>query len=226
MIRKIMHFDSETTGTSPRRNGMVQLSGIIEIDGEIKEEFNFHMRIFDEDEIDDEALKVTGMTLQQINSFMDPRVVYTLFIDILEKYVNKYDREDKFYPCGYNGYFDYHFLSNWFKKIGDNYFGSWFNHRLLDPLPILRFLNFCGIIDLPNYKLGTVCEYFGISLQAHDALSDVRALREVMYKLKDYIVKGVIPAGPRVCREAVPEPVEGFESKALDDMAKQFSIKE
>lgn len=38
---------------------------------------------------------------------------------------------------------------------------------------------------LPNRKLGTVCAHFGIEMdKAHDALSDIRATREVAKSLQ------------------------------------------
>jgi len=39
---KLLFLDVETTGVDNSKNGIIQLSGIIEIDGVIKEEFNFN----------------------------------------------------------------------------------------------------------------------------------------------------------------------------------------
>jgi DNA polymerase III epsilon subunit-like protein len=33
--------------------------------------------------------------------------------------------------------------------------------------------------ELDNYKLTTVCEFFGIEFKAHDALADIKATREL-----------------------------------------------
>jgi DNA polymerase-3 subunit epsilon len=38
---KYFFFDLETTGTKYWKNGIHQISGLIEIDGEIKEKFDF-----------------------------------------------------------------------------------------------------------------------------------------------------------------------------------------
>lgn len=40
---KQIFYDLETTGTKYWRNGIHQLSGLVVIDGEVKEEFNFHV---------------------------------------------------------------------------------------------------------------------------------------------------------------------------------------
>lgn len=37
---KLLYIDTETTGVDPMQNGIVQISGCIEVDGELKEEFD------------------------------------------------------------------------------------------------------------------------------------------------------------------------------------------
>ena len=41
-----------------------------------------------------------------------------------------------------------------------------------------------------SHKLVDVCKHFGIELDAHDALSDIKATRQLIYKLMEYL-KGV-----------------------------------
>lgn len=185
---KILYFDCETTGRSAVKNDIVQLSGMIEIDGVVKEEFNFRCQPFDFSTVEEEALKVTGLTLEDLKSYPLPKEMYTKLVTLLSKYCNKFDKNDKFYPAGYNVSFDLDFLANFFAKNGDKYFGSWVNWKSIDGLPLMRFLEFCGSVRLENQKLGTVCEHFGIEIQAHDALSDIRATRSLIQKLKDSLI--------------------------------------
>ena len=65
---KIFYFDLETTGVKFWKNGIHQISGAIEIDGEIKEEFDYHVQPYERAEIEDEALAVGGVTREQIMS--------------------------------------------------------------------------------------------------------------------------------------------------------------
>jgi DNA polymerase III subunit epsilon len=186
---KILYFDTETTGISPEKNDIVQLSGMVEIDGKVVEEFNLRCQPFSFENVQREALEVTGLTLTDLMSYPKPDVLYDEFIDILMRYVDKYDKNDKFYPAGYNVRFDLEFMNQFFKKNGDNYWGSFCNWKAIDGLPMMHFLELCNHVSLPNYKLSTVCEFFGIEIDAHDALSDIRATKQLLDKLKTYIVE-------------------------------------
>lgn len=186
IMTKTLYLDTETTGTDCRRHGLVQLAMIVDIDGEIKAEKSWYIKPFEADVIDDEALEVNGLTMEQLKEFPAASDFYRELIAFLEQYVDKYDRSDKFYPAGFNVDFDMKFLKRFFDKCGDPYFGSWFNGKNVDPLPWLRALDWTGKISLPDYKLATVCEHYGIPLgeKAHDAMADIRATRELILRLR------------------------------------------
>jgi DNA polymerase-3 subunit epsilon len=183
---KIFHFDVETTGTDPVIHDIVQLAYIIEIDGRDKEGGNLFMQPFDYDAITEEALALNKLTIEQLRTFEDPRVVYCSLCKTLSRYVDKYDRSDKFHPAGYNVRFDCDCLKEWFLKNGDVYYGSWFNWKQIDPLRVLHFMDGMGVISLPDYKLETVCAHYGIEIDAHEALSDIKATREIIKILSKY----------------------------------------
>lgn len=191
-VSKLLYFDVETTGLDPVKNDIIQIAGMIVIDGKVEETFNFNISPFPDNVsyVSQEALDVHGYTLEQILTFPDPIIIYRELIDLFAKYINKYDKTDKFTPAGYNVRFDMEFLKQFFVKNCDVYFGSWVNWKMIDPLPILHYLDFCGMISLPDYKLVTVCNYFGIEIQAHDALSDIVATRNVIQILtKNFLNK-------------------------------------
>ena len=52
---KFIFIDVETTGIASPQSGLIQLAGVIEIDGEEKQSFNFRIRPFPNDEISEEA---------------------------------------------------------------------------------------------------------------------------------------------------------------------------
>jgi len=186
MAIKTLYLDVETTGVDPRRHGLVQLACIVEIDGEIKGQGCWNIRPFPEDEIEEKALEVTGLTREKLAGFKAPMAAFDEIDYFLGLYCDRYSRADKYYTVGYNVDFDMRFLAAFWKKCKNDYFGSFFNGKNIDPLPILRWMDWRGMISLPDYKLGTVCNHWGIDLaQAHDALADIKATRELIRLLGD-----------------------------------------
>lgn len=188
-MNKILYFDTETTGLNPEKNDIIQLAGIVVVHGKEMERFNLKCQPMDWETISDEALTVHGYKLEDLMTFMKPYEMYKQLVDIFSKYINKYDKNDKFTPAGYNVRFDMEFLNNFFKKQNDVYFGSWISWKMIDPIQILHFLDYCKKIALPNYKLSTVCDHFGIDINAHDALSDIQATRQLISKIYEIYFK-------------------------------------
>ena len=130
---KVVFFDLETTGTLVNKHGIHQISGMIVIDGEVKETFDFKVQPNPKAEIVQEALDVAGVTKEQILSYPAMGYVYGQFTAILNKYVDKYNKQDKFFLAGYNNAsFDNQFLRAWFLQNGDKYFGSYFWSNSID----------------------------------------------------------------------------------------------
>ncbi len=188
-MKKVLYFDCETSGTDPKKNAIIQLAGMIEIDGEVKESFNFKIKPFPTDEIESAALAVNKITQQEMEGYPDPKEAYRQIVALFGKYVDKFDKTDKFIVCGYNVRFDIDFLKEFFEKNGDSYLFSWLGPQK-DPLPVFSYLRAIGAIDSPDAKLGTICKVLKIELDAHDALEDIVATKKVIERL-DEILAGV-----------------------------------
>lgn len=181
---KALYFDVETTGTDPVKHDIIQLAMLVETDGLIVGELELKIQPHNYDTIEQAALDVHGITIEEMRTFLQPQEALKQLLAFWGKFINKFDKKDKFTPIGYNGRFDLDFLNQFFLKCGDKYFGSWQNWRLVDPLAIIYFLVYLGKMKLPDYKLATLCQHYNIELQAHDALSDIRATRELLSKLR------------------------------------------
>lgn len=191
-MNKIIFIDTETGGVNAEKSALIQLSGIIEVDGTEKEKFNFYIKPFENSEVNQKALEVQGRTLEELGTekYIDESIIYKKFLEILDKYIDKYDKNDKFIVAGYNVKFDIDILKALFERNNNKFLFSYFNSSMLDPLYSVRLLQIAGILPvLENNKLETWCKYFNIELKAHDSLQDITATKKLIKKLIELIKK-------------------------------------
>lgn len=183
---KYIFLDTETTGTDPVKNGIIQLSGIVVVDqnGDKKEEpFDLKMQPFPADEIDDRALQVSGTTREELATRMLCFDGHKKFCALLGRHINKFDTTDKAWMVGYNVHFDDDMLRSWFQKAGDKYFGSWFWWPPIDVAVIAALKLWDSRAEMPDFKQGTVARALGIEVdetRLHDALYDVGICRAIL----------------------------------------------
>ena len=180
---KLVFFDLETTGTNPGKHGIHQISGQIMIDGVVKESFDFHVQPNPRAMIEDEALKVGGVTREQILAYPPMQQVYQEFLAMLGKYVDKFNKKDKFFLVGYNNAaFDNQFLRGFFLQNGDVYFGSWFWSNSIDVMVLASAYLATRRPEMENFKLSTVAKTLGIVVNddsLHDAMYDIELTKAV-----------------------------------------------
>ena len=176
-MEKICFIDLETTGLDKDKNGVIQIAGRLQVEGEFVETFNFDVQPFTNDDISDQALAVNGKTLNDLMGFEKPQAVHRQFTALLGKHVDNFDRRDKFHFCGYNSQgFDMPFTRKWFEKCGDKYFGSLFWSASIDVMPIWAFILRKERHKMKNFKLATVAKHAGIEVdpdRLHDAMYDI-----------------------------------------------------
>ena len=191
-MNKIIFIDTETGGVNPEKSALIQLSGIIRIDKKDVEKFNFYIKPFENSEVNEKALEVQGRTLEELKTdkYVEEKEVYKQFINLLDKYIDKYDRTDKFVVAGYNVRFDVDILKAFFQRHGNNFLFSYLDSSMLDPLYSIRLLQIAEVLPvLENNKLETWCKHFGIELKAHDSLEDIEATKKLIGKLISLIRK-------------------------------------
>ena len=200
-VSKVLYVDIETTGLNSLSHGIIQLAALVEIDGEIVEEIDLRMRPLAKHKVDEEALATNGLTEDEIRTYPPQADQYRAFEAFIARYVNRYEKLDKFILAGYNiNTFDEPFLRQLFldnatdrksRKYG-GYFGSWFFWPKRDVQTYLAEHLVEHGLRLDNYKLATVCENFGIAIKAHDALSDIQATR-ALYRVLRYSISMTMP---------------------------------
>jgi len=181
---KILWLDTETTGTNAKRHDIWQIAYLVEIDGNIVDGMEMKIRPSRIENATEKALEVGGVTREKLSEIETDIVeAVSTLKESWSKYIDKYDRNDKFVMAGYNVRFDYEFVYEMFKKAGDKYgLGSWCFWPVLDVASFLGDAISRYALRFPNYKLGTVCENLGIDFEAHDALEDIRATMR-LYKV-------------------------------------------
>lgn len=180
---KQIFFDVETTGVKFWRNSIHQLSGIVEVNGEEKERFEFKIKPYPQAEIEDSALEISGITRADLNNYFDMKEVHRNLCAILSKYVDKFNKQDKFYLVGYNNAsFDNPFLRAFFVQCGDEYFGSWFWSCPIDVMVLAGEYLKLERPSMKDFKLSTVASHLKIQVdesKLHDACYDVELTREI-----------------------------------------------
>jgi DNA polymerase-3 subunit epsilon len=164
------------------------MSGKIIIDGVEKTKFNFKVRPFMGALIDETALKIGGVTEEQIMMYPSCHQNYVAFVTLIQKYVNRFDTGDKFHLVGYNNAsFDNHFLRNFFKVNKDDYFGSYFWSDSIDVMVLASHFLKHDRHNIHDFKLKTVAKWLKIEVEPkrlHDAEYDIE-LTEKIYNIID-----------------------------------------
>lgn len=196
MKQKLIFIDVETTGVNPDCNGLTQISGCVQIDDDVAESFDYFVRPFPQDLIESSALEVTGIDRRQFlppehpdhlavpgQLFEDPKEIYVRMHTMFKKYIDQYDKSDKFQFIGYNAHsFDMPFMRKFWEKNGDRFFGSWFWYPCLDVMLIWAQILQSVRAELPNFKLATVAKHAGIDVdesRLHDSQYDIELTREL-----------------------------------------------
>jgi DNA polymerase-3 subunit epsilon len=174
---KLFYFDLETTGLNFWQHGIHQIAGAIEVDGELKEQFNIKVKPNPKAKIEDESLSIAGIDRQTLEGYIGFNEGYRQLVGILSKYVDKYDKTDKFFLVGYNNaQFDNQFLRAFFTQNNDNYFGSWFWSNTIDVMVLATQKSLKDRKNMTDFKLKTVATHFGTVVdesRLHDALYDI-----------------------------------------------------
>lgn len=165
-------LDTETTGfLYAAGDEVIELAGEKIVNGEVVD--TFHKLICPTRPVPLSATAVHGLTNEYLAQFGDsPSRVFKQFAEFIDGTV----------LVGHNiRRFDYPFIANHFLNEGLLVP----KNELLDTLELSRLY-----LRLPNHKLGTIAEYFGISTDgAHRAMADVIMTREVLFRLFQEILK-------------------------------------
>lgn len=181
-MSKKLYYSLQTTGTEPEVHGIYQIGAIIEIDGTVKEKINMRFKPQGKAKIDNEFMTRKGMSMERLKEFPGSRTAYMAFTDILTLFIDKYNKNDKFFLIGYNNRLVHdRFLKAFMAAHGDEYFGAYFWNNTVDLVSNATTQLMEVRTKMANFKLCTVAPRLGITISEHkyDALQDALIIRQL-----------------------------------------------
>jgi len=189
-MMKTIFFDLETTGVDFDNSAVIQIGAILDINGKEVASANIKIRPHEGAVIDPGALKVTGLTKDELYDDperLTPLEAYWRFMEMWGFKRGAFVRQaDRVQLAGYNSLaFDNRFLQALGRRAGDNYTYAKYHWPGIDVASIAcAGLRSCRGF-MKDFKLMTVAKELGVNVdgQAHDALFDVHVTRELYYKI-------------------------------------------
>lgn len=176
-------YDLETTGTDYTKHSIHQIAGLIEVDDQIIETFDIRTQPHPKAKIEEGALKVGGVSLEEVMAYQPMKQAYRELIAILERYIDKFNPKDKAWMVGFNNRaFDDPFLRRWFEQNGDSFFNSWFWPDSLDVISLASEYLIERRRNMPTFKLKRVAAELGIPVdesRLHEGGYDVNLTRQI-----------------------------------------------
>lgn len=187
-MNKLVFIDVETTGTDHKRHGIHQLSGILEENGSVVDQFNIRVKPSRSCEIVQEALDVSGVSLDDLEQGVEERHALLEMTQKLGRLVNRFDRTDKAQFVAYNAPFDQQFTQELFRRCNNNFFGAFFWRPgwCVFQMASMRFWKDRPFME--NFKLSTVCKHAGIDVdqdRLHDSMYDIELTRNLFWTLME-----------------------------------------
>lgn len=135
--------------------------------------------------LQDEALAVNKKTREELKQAPSIEIVWKKFIDFLSMFNTGKGSFTAPIPAGKNiRHFDmpiFERICSELKYVDKNGSQTWFNRRSMYDLDEIMLLWFENTSDLPNMKMDTIRDYFGMSKAgAHDALVDVKQTSDLI----------------------------------------------
>jgi DNA helicase-2/ATP-dependent DNA helicase PcrA len=191
----ITWLDVETTGVDSKKDHIIELAALHEDKEGLIETFHIfvkpQVKPVNYDEVADmshgiswEKLEKEGLT--QIEAFQ-------AFKDFLTSKISPFNKYQKTVFAAYNASFDKNFIYEFFNKYRTSriYPGNFFHHAHLDILSTVGLAVRHNLLPrLENFKNETVANHFGIEFNAHSAIEDIQASRQVQLELEKLLKIG------------------------------------
>ena len=189
MIKKILFGDIETTGLNPEIHGIHAIGSIIDIDGRIASTYSSNKQPFKGCKVEEKALKVSGITWNDIVKYPHDEVVFASFYEHVNVFADPAGIE-KIYIAGYNSQdMERPFLMKWYERHGaSEIYKSTFHIATLDVMVLAAKYFYDKGMSPVSYAQQNIADLLGISYdrsKLHNAAYDTQLTRDIYYKLQE-----------------------------------------
>ncbi len=208
MLRTYICFDLETTGLNVEEDEIIEVGAVKVVEGRLTEQFTCFVNIH----------KPLSPFITELTGISDGMLTKEGYEKqpVIEEFVKFCDGYEL---LGHNLMFDYKFM-----KTGASFYGLPFEKKGIDTLDLARKF----LPDLPNKKLGTLCEHYGYTnTNAHRAVYDARATAycyEQMVKQFGADNPKKFEPSPLLYRPKKWEPATAKQKRYLNDLLKYHKI--
>lgn len=174
----LFFFDSETGGLDPNKASMVEMACIVtDFKGNVKDEFV--KKVIPELPVDPRAAEINGYTKE---AWDKEAIALSEAIPMFMERAKNSIFVSHNVPFDW-GFFERAMVAHGFRWIGD--------YHKIDTIALSMPYYVAG--KVPNVKLQTLCQYFGIDTgKAHTAMSDVRSCKELYFKLMNNYLSSIV----------------------------------
>lgn len=200
-INSIICLDFETGGLNPAKNPATQVAyQAFDLDTyKPTLEFSTYIQPYDDLKLEDEAMKYTGITYQQLASGIDSKAVVKKMCDDFSEANTANTHTKKPILLGHNIGFDIGFLCYLFNKhkvdlgkylnCNKNYLGIEIP-TFIDTLSMAK-QKWANDIKMTKFNLTACCQKAGVEItDAHSALNDVKATKELFFYFTNILRSG------------------------------------
>ena len=165
---------------------IIQFAAIASRDRKVLGNINIYARPKFPERAESGAMKAHGISLQEMKDL--PKQEASL--KKLQKFIYSHKSEnEKFILVAYNLDFDKQFLRNWL--MANDYYALWYTFDFYKEVCVLRLAKIAkalGLLKSTKNRLSDICKELNVKLEnAHDALVDINATKEVYFKLIDLL---------------------------------------
>ena len=185
----IFFFDVETTSLDVCHGAIIQIAGILDIDGEVADTLNILVKPHENADIRQEALDVNKTSLEDLfenPARVSPKAAYQQVMDFC-RYPKRVYQEHRIFASGYNAFtFDMPMLMHMGTRVGDQYSRKKFHWPVLDVAVLAADYLREQRSAMDSFSLASVAKMLGVEFEgmAHDAVFDTRVAREIYYKCR------------------------------------------